>query len=65
MYSLYNNIENELKKKDMTFYKLAKLTGARESLFSELKSGRQKDITLYKAKLIAEALDISIDELVK
>ena len=65
MYNLYKNIEKITKSKNMSFYELAKLSGIKQDVFSELKSGRQKDITLYKAKLIAEALDITIDELVK
>lgn len=51
-----------LQEKDITGYKLAKMTGLSQGLISDYKSGRS--VPSAKASLkIAEALGISVDEL--
>ena len=54
-----------LKERELTPYQLAKKTGMNVNIFYDLKSGKQKDITLSKAYKIAKALNVSIDDLIE
>lgn len=56
-------IKDLMIKSNISQYKLAKLTGLSTGNISMLLSGKLKEPTLRTAKLIARALDVTIDEI--
>ena len=54
-----------LEKRDMSPAELASKIGSPRSTISALLSGRAKEPTLGKAKAIADALGVSLDEMAK
>ena len=63
--NLNKNIQMYLKQKNITMYRLSKLSGVNQRTLSDINTGKQKDIVLSKAKAIADALGVTIDDLVK
>lgn len=63
MNNICKNIELILKEKNMSWFQLSKLTGISQSTFSDFKKGRQNDILFSTAIKIADALEVSLDEL--
>lgn len=60
---MWNKLSKIIDDKGITIYRLGQLTGLGVSVFYNLKSGRIKDVTFHSAVKIADALDISLDEL--
>lgn len=60
---IVNIINLHLQHKNLSWYRLSKLTGIPESSLTDLRNGRKKEITLSAAAKIAKALDITIDQL--
>ena len=60
---LWEKIECQLQKKEWSIYRLTKKAHLSENLLYELKSGRTKDLQFKSVCKIADALDISLDEL--
>ncbi|QSE76338.1 helix-turn-helix transcriptional regulator [Lactococcus taiwanensis] len=60
---MWNKLEKIISDKGITIYRLGKLTGLGVSVFYNLKSGRIKDVTFQTAIKIADALNVSLDEL--
>lgn len=63
VFLMWENIENQLKIKGWSMYRLAKESGVHPSNFSNLKAGRLKEMSWTNICKIADALEISIDEL--
>lgn len=64
MCNLYNQIERLCKKRGVNFSELAKSTGQYPSVFSDLKRGKQKGLSLDALIKIADYFEISLDELI-
>lgn len=64
MCDLYRKIELLCQRKNIKFAELARETGLNKTLFSELKNGRTKTLSLEKLIIIADYFDISLDDLV-
>ena len=64
MCDLYQKIELLCQEKGVTVAELARETGLNKTVFSELKSGRSKTLSMDKLIIVADYFDISIDELV-
>lgn len=60
---MWNKLSKIIDDKGITIYRLGQLTGLGVSVFYNLKSARIKDVTFHSAVKIADALDISLDEL--
>lgn len=60
---MWNKLSKIIDDKGITIYRLGQLTGLGVSVFYNLKSGRIKDVTFHSGVKIADALDISLDEL--
>lgn len=58
---MWNEIEKILKKKKMSIYKLAKLTGIPDTSLHNYKNGSQ--LSFVNACKIADALGVSLDDL--
>ena len=63
--NLYENITELCKQKSISLYRLQKEAGLRRGYFSDLKRRKSQDIMISKAKLIADVLNVSLDDLVK
>lgn len=63
MIRILENINILLNMKQMSWYELSKLTGIPESSLWDYRHHRKKDITFSAAIKIAEALEISLDDL--
>ena len=61
--SMWDKIEKQLKIKGWSMYRLAKESGVHPSNFSNLKAGRLKEMSWTNMCKIADALEISLDEL--
>lgn len=64
MCNLYRRIEQLCQDKGMKFADLSRATGINKTVFSELKNGRTKFLSLDRLVIIADYFDISLDELV-
>lgn len=60
---MWNKIEKQLKIKGWSMYRLAKESGVHPSNFSNLKAGRLKEMSWTNMCKIADALEVSLDEL--
>ena len=60
---MWNKIEKQLKIKGWSMYRLAKELGVHPSNFSNLKAGRLKEMSWTNMCKIADALEVSLDEL--
>lgn len=60
---MWNKIEKQLKIKGWSIYRLAKESGVHPSNFSNLKAGRLKEMSWTNMCKIADALEVSLDEL--
>ena len=60
---MWNKIEKQLKIKGWSIYRLAKESGVHPSNFSNLKAGRMKEMSWTNMCKIADALEVSLDEL--
>lgn len=60
---MWDKIEKQLKIKGWSMYRLAKESGVHPSNFSNLKAGRMKEMSWTNICKIADALEISTDEL--
>lgn len=61
---LYNNIQKLAKERNMTIYQVAKKAGISKAIIYCLGTGSRKSMDLMTAVKIADALDVSLDELV-
>lgn len=64
MCTLFDRIEALCNEREIKFATLAKETGLSKALFSDLKHGKSKSLSLDKLIIIADYFDISLDELV-
>lgn len=60
---MWDKIEKQLKIKGWSMYRLAKESGVHPSNFSNLKAGRMKEMSWTNMGKIADALEVSLDEL--
>ena len=60
---MWDKIEKQLKIKGWSMYRLAKESGVHPSNFSNLKAGRLKEMSWTNMCKIADALEVSLDEL--
>ena len=60
---MWNKIEKQLKIKGWSMYRLAKESGVHPSNFSNLKAGRLKEMSWTNMCKIADALEVSLNEL--
>ena len=60
---MWNKIEKQLKIKGWSMYRLAKESDVHPSNFSNLKAGRLKEMSWTNMCKIADALEVSLDEL--
>lgn len=58
---MWEKIELELRKREMTIYQLTKLTGVSMSVIYELKRGNIKKPSFELMEKIADALNVSMD----
>lgn len=56
---MWNEIQKELDKKNISIYKLAKITGIRDSTLHNYKRG--SELSFKNMCKIADALDVSLD----
>lgn len=59
------NIKSFTKNEGITLYRLAKKAGISNSYLSDLINGKQNNPSIDILKKISEALNVSIDELIK
>nr|DAX32402.1 MAG TPA: Cro/C1-type HTH DNA-binding domain protein [Caudoviricetes sp.] len=59
---MWDKIENQLKLRDWSMYRLSKESGVHQSNFSNLKAGRLKEMSWTNMCKIADALKVSLDE---
>lgn len=64
MCDLYQKIELLCQNKGVKIADLSRNTGINKTVFSELKKGRSKTLSLDKLILVADYFEISLDELV-
>lgn len=64
MCDLYQKIELLCKNKGVKIADLARNTGINKTVFSELKNGRTKTLSMDKLIVVADYFDVSLDELV-
>ena len=62
---LWNGINKHLIKNDLTIYELTKKANIAQNTLYELKSGRVNDLRFSTVCKIADALNISLDEIRK
>lgn len=58
---MWEKIELELRKREMTIYQLTKLTGVSSSVMYEFKRGKIKKPSFELMEKIADALNVSMD----
>ena len=63
VFLMLDKIEKQLKIKGWSMYRLAKESGVHPSNFSNLKAGRMKEMSWTNMCKIADALEVSLDEL--
>lgn len=63
VFLMWDKIEKQLKIKGWSMYRLAKESNVHPSNFSNLKAGRMKEMSWTNMCKIADALEISLDEL--
>lgn len=63
VFLMWDKIEKQLKIKGWSMYRLAKESGVHPSNFSNLKGGRLKEMSWTNMCKIADALEVSLDEL--
>lgn len=54
-------LEQLLRQKNMSFYKLSKLSGVSESTFSSLRNGVTNTLSFENLEKVADVLEISLD----
>lgn len=59
---MWDKLSQILAERHMTMYQLAKISGVNKSHFSDLKSGKIKNLSWINMKKIADALEVSLDE---
>lgn len=59
--SMWEKIELELRKREMTIYQLTKLTGVSMSVMYEFRKGNIKKPSFELMEKIADALNVSMD----
>ena len=57
-------IKKIMDEKNITLYRLSKITDLNESNLGKIMSGKTKDPRISYVKAIADALEVSIDEIV-
>ncbi len=57
-------IQDIMNQKNMSIYRLSKITGLSQGSLSMMMNGKLKKITIQTAIKIANALDVSLDEIV-
>ena len=57
-------IKKIMEEKNITLYRLSKITDLNESNLGKIISGKTKDPRISYVKAIADALEVSIDEMV-
>lgn len=57
-------IKKIMEEKNITLYRLSKITDLNESNLGKIISGKTKDLRISYVKAIADALEVSIDEIV-
>jgi transcriptional regulator with XRE-family HTH domain len=62
VFLMWDKIEQQLKLKGWSMYRLAKESGVHTSNFSNLKAGRLKEMSWTNMCKIADALEVSLDE---
>ncbi|WP_449452333.1 helix-turn-helix domain-containing protein [Streptococcus suis] len=62
---MWEKIEEIANIRGMTIYALAKKADLNYSMLAELKSGKKKDMMFGNVVKIADALNVSLDELAK
>lgn len=62
IYSMWNKIEQLLKEKNMTTYRLAQLSGINKATLAHIKSGKVKKPLFETICKIADALEVDINE---
>lgn len=60
---LWEQIQHQLDKKSWSVYRLTKEADLSQNLLYEFKSGRSNDLSFTSVCKIADALDISLDDL--
>ena len=63
VFYMWDEIEKQLKLKGWSMYRLAKESGVHPSNFSNLKAGRMKEMSWLNICKVADALEVSLDEL--
>ena len=63
VFEMWDKIEYQLKLRDWSMYRLAKESGIHQSNFSNLKAGRLKEMSWTNMCKLADALEVSLDEL--
>lgn len=58
----YQTLYEYMQEKNVTAAELSRRTGIRKQFFSDLRSGKAKDVSWTKALIIIAALDVPIDE---
>ena len=64
MCSLYENIDALCKRENICAAELARQIGQNNSMFTDLKTGRKKTLSIDVLTLIADYFDVSLDDLV-
>ncbi|GET81395.1 hypothetical protein KNZ15_00940 [Streptococcus dysgalactiae subsp. equisimilis] len=59
---MWGKLSKILSERGMTMYQLAKLSGVNKSHFSDLKSGKIKNLSWPNMVKISDALKVSLDE---
>ena len=62
VFKMWEKIEQQLKLRDWSMYRLAKESGIHQSNFSNLKAGRLKEMSWTNMCKLADALEVSLDE---
>ena len=62
VFKMWEKIEQQLKLRGWSAYRLAKKSGISQSNFSNLKAGRLKEMSWTNMCKIADALEVSLDE---
>lgn len=62
---LSNNITKYREKKNITKYKLSKLSGVNESLISQIERGKATNPKISTLMRLAAALDVTVNDLIE
>ena len=63
VFEMWGKIEQQLKSTGWSMYRLAKESGIHQSNFSNLKAGRLKEMSWTNMCKLADAVEVSLDEL--